>query len=541
MLDEKKNEVLQENEDFNLEDLFENDNDLIRQSEDGIEIKEEEQVEINLGESVAEDVEEDKIRKTKKKGNKNGGSVSKSDNYKYFIYLFVILGITVFVLWFNLASKTGNVDENGNPIYVYQTIGTVFSKVNLWFLALFLGFIFLYYILNSLSLFLYARLYTRRYKFHQAYANNSIGSFYSAITPGASGGQFAQIITFKKQGIPVSNGASIFVMSFIVYQGCLIFLGLISLIFKFNLLVSLNMIPIAIGDLTFSLPIWIFILFGFAINLIVIFLLLFMSYSKKIAHFISVTLVNFLAKIKIVKDPQGKSKEIRIQVENYRIELRRLQSNIPFFLISIFINLLILIVNQLAPFFSGLALNAFDMANTNWGMKIFDCITFMNFHQMTTSLIPLPGSAGVSEIVFGALLGPSSYFYSQEFYAQGGLNILMLVWRFGTFYIPFIINGIIAATYKSRGIPVQDRIIPVANKHTMLTIQLETYQERKVSSDTIYETKMLERKELLDKIMMKEKRKKKTAAINTLKQKDAQETEEIDTLTIGEDDEHSDI
>ena len=52
--------------------------------------------------------------------------------------------------------------------------------------------------------------------------------------------------------------------------------------------------------------------------------------------------------------------------------------------------------------------------------------------------------------------------------------------------IPFIINGIVSATYKTRGLPVKERIIPVGNRTTMLTIQLETYHERKLTSDIAY-------------------------------------------------------
>ena len=70
-----------------------------------------------------------------------------------------------------------------------------------------------------------------------------------------------------------------------------------------------------------------------------------------------------------------------------------------------------------------------------------------------------------------------------------------------TFYIPFIINGVVAATYKSRGMPVKDRILPVGDKKTMLTIQLSTYAERKETSDIAYETRVMERKELLQRMI----------------------------------------
>lgn len=532
MFDEQKNKDLQDkeivNDDIDLNDVGSFDDSKYSS------LFYKDVNDINLGEGVNEDILEDAQKNKNEEEKEDKPQKKKNDNYKYIIYLVLILTITALVLWYNLTGKT--TDANGNPIYVYQTIGGVFANMNWGFFALFIGFIVLSYLISSFIIFMFARLYTKHYKYHQAVANNSIGAFYSAITPGASGGQFAQVYTFKKQGIPVSNSASIFVMMFIVSQSVLICFGLISLITRFNLVVQVDSIPITLGELSFNIPIWIFILMGFILNLLVIFLLLFMSYSKRFLHFISVTLINWLYRFHLIKNPEEKTKSIKIQVENYRIELRRLQSNIPFTILIILLCATNLIITQLAPFFSGLALNAFDLNNLNVGSKMYDCIVSLNFHQMITGLIPLPGSAGVSEIVFGILFGSSSNYFASEFYSKGGLNILLLVWRFGTFYIPFIINGIVAATYKTRGIPYKERVIPVGNRKTMLTIQMETYVERKASSDTIYETKALERRELLNKLKIGGHKVPKTTEINI--ESTIMNDEDI---VIGEKDEHSDI
>ena len=54
-----------------------------------------------------------------------------------------------------------------------------------------------------------------------------------------------------------------------------------------------------------------------------------MSYSHRIHNFIMHYGVGFLAKIKILKHPDQTRESLRIQVENFKIELRRLLSNIP--------------------------------------------------------------------------------------------------------------------------------------------------------------------------------------------------------------------
>ena len=495
-----------------------------------VDIEDVEVNEQNLGESIQEDVCEEKKEIKEKKNPKNS-------LFKYLIYLGIILLITACVLWYNLTRPTKGI--NGEDVLVYETIGDVAANTNIWYFLLLIFSIVFGFFIAALIIWCFAKLYTKHYKMHQAVANALIGSFYSAITPGSSGGQFAQVYVFKKQGMPVSNSASIFVMSFIVYQVCLIVFGLISLFTSFAAIANINVVPITIGDVNFNIPIWIFILFGFVLNLIVIVALFFMSLSRRFQNFICNGVIGILAKIKIVKNPEETRKSIRIQVENYRIEFRRLQSNLAFTGLIFLIYCFSIINSNIQPFLCGLALNAFDAETLgNAGLmfqKFYESIAYSNFHQMATGLLPLPGSAGVSEIVFGSLFGPTSHYFSDSFYTTGGgINILLLLWRFMTFYIPFIINGVVAATYKSRGMPVSERIVPVGNKKTMLTIQLETYIERKETSDIAYSTRVMERKELLQKMKIIKPKSKNKKSSKKVKSPANPELNCDETLNLGD-------
>ena len=140
---------------------------------------------------------------------------------KYILYLVLIIGLTSLVLGFSLSGET--VYEGvTNPTVV--AIGMMFKDMDIMYIFIFIGMLLLSHSLGSFCLFMFARLYTRKYKYHQALANQMVGTFYNNITPGAnSGGQFAQAITFKKQGVNISNAASVLVMQFIIYQLCLLF------------------------------------------------------------------------------------------------------------------------------------------------------------------------------------------------------------------------------------------------------------------------------------------------------------------------------
>ena len=244
---------------------------------------------------------------------KEANTKPKKKRYKYIIYIVLILSLTTLVLYFSLR---GTITYNGEELPTFVAIGKIFTEIDVGYLFVFFGLLLLNNLLGAFALFLFARLYTRKYKYHQALANQMIGVFYNDITPGSnSGGQFAQAITFKKQGMNISNAASVMVMQFIVYQSCLFILGLISL-FKIDTILDIQIIRIGSVDI----PIIIFIIFGFLLNLIVISSMYFMSYSRWFHNLITNNLMDLLGKMHLIKNVEEKKLQLRVQVENFRIE-----------------------------------------------------------------------------------------------------------------------------------------------------------------------------------------------------------------------------
>ncbi len=434
------------------------------------------------------------------------GKEKKKNLKKYFLYLIIILLITGVVIYLNLRDT---VVIDGVSYKIYELVPRTLQTMNVKAFLIFIGVVILAFLINAGILFLFAKLYQRHYKYHQALACHSFGEFFSAITPGASGGQVAQVYLMKKQGILVSNGASIFVMSYICYQIVLVIVGVISVCTSMNLINSIPAIPldIQINGQQLNIPISVFIIAGFVLNVLVIVMLFFMALSSKFQHFVVHSVMGFLAKIHLIKNVEKKRESIRIQVENFRIEFKRLQTNIGFTTLLIFLNVVLIILKDMYPLLAGACLNGFDgVENINWFKKIYDCIVLSNFHQMATGLIPLPGSAGVSEFVFERLFGATSGFFpSANFYDHGGSQMVLLFWRFITFYIPFLINGIVTATYKTRGLHSKDGIfVPPADRKTMLTIQFETIEERKENVSEPISLIDKERKKIKNKINDKE-------------------------------------
>ncbi len=430
----------------------------------------------------------------KKKTPEEEAKERKKKKITYICYLLFILVVTGVVLAVSLTQ--GNTAEE-----VFE----LFQNMNFTYFGVLCGAIIFTFLLNSFILWLFVKLYSKRYRYHRALANKAIGTFYDGITPGASGGQVAQIYTFKKQGITVSNAASVMVMMYIVYQSCLIVMGIISVSTHAKDFLNLQTINIIINGQQIPIPIVLFIILGFGLNLLVIALLVFMSTSSRFQSFITGKVINFGAKLHLIKKPDETRLNVNTQVENFRIEFRRLQSNIPFTILVSFLTFLALAIVDSYPFICGLALNGFKEFNSANEVihNIFLSIVYTNFHQMITGLIPLPGSSGISEYVFFILF--NNFFNAENFESSGGTNAVMLLWRFMTFHIPFFVTGVVSATYRTRG-PNKDEFIS-ADKKTYYTIQMETFDERKASSDRAYQTNVVEKQEKFVNYIKKKKNK----------------------------------
>lgn len=457
-----------------------------------------------------------KIRKSFMNSDFSGTSAKKQKgknrSLKYIIYILIVLVATGISLGLSVAGET-----NGTPNFFL--IVDTFANADFRYILLMIGLVSLSYLIDGLIILVFCRLYTRRYKLHQGVATSLVGQFYSDVTPGASGGQVMQVYTMKSQGVVVSNAASIMVMWFILYQTALIIFDIAAYIVEAPQIMSIKSIDIPMGDTTLNLPMLPLIIAGFALNLSAIMLLFFMSYSHKVHNFILRYVIGFLGKIHIVKKPDEARENLRVQVENFKIELRRLQANIPVVILQVTLFLLLLFCRFCIPYFAGLALNAWTVPEAE-GMKAFtptfnfgkmlDAAFLSAFHQMVTGLLPLPGSAGVSELFYSLLF--QTYFstypghvYSTQVNSAGlselsnlsvWLSSTQILWRTITFHIPLVVSGFTAALYRSR--PKEP--IHYANRQTFVALQLETMEARKASADTMYETRQMSRRALQQKL-----------------------------------------
>lgn len=418
--------------------------------------------------------------------------VLKKGRVKYLIYIGIVLiatGISLgFALWGDKFSETVNAFKNVDPLYICLIILIVFAS----------------YAFDGLIIYIFCRLYTRRYRWHQGCATTLIGQFYSDITPGATGGQIMEVFTLRKQGMKVANAASIMVMWFIMYQTSLIIFDIIALCVEWQTIITSK--PLFIGGLNWEIPLLPLIIIGFALNLSVIAILYMMSFSSRFHNWIIKYGLGFLAKIKLVKNLEEQREKVRIHALNFKNELKRLQTNFPVIIVTFIVFMVMLFARFSIPYFAGLSLNA-------WGDKSFSAVLLFRSaflsatHQMVTGLIPLPGSAGVSEMCFEYLfynyfyygpdgVTPSALVSSLEPSKVGGvmegiMSSTQILWRTATFHIVLLVTGIVAAFYHGR----PSKSMEYANRKTFVDLQYETYQHddlNKTELDLVENTQILQ-------------------------------------------------
>ncbi len=454
---------------------------------------------------------------------------------RYILNIAFVLIATFLALYFTLKDN-------------FDTIIDYLLSANLMWIAVIIGIMVVMIFIRGTILYCFARLYTRKYNVFKGIAVDQIGVFYNAVTPGASGGEIMEAYTFNKQGIPISSAVSIMAMYSIVYQSVLILYGIVSFIVKYDFIITLNNWELNLEFVQLSIPMWLLAILGFLLNAGVIMLVLLMGYWRGFHNFIMGPCIKFLAKIKIVKKPDEQREKLRVQVENFKIELRRLLTNIPLTILVSVLMFLLLTCKFCIPYFVGLALgNQSDVA-TFW-----DSVFLSNFHQMVTGLIPLPGSSGVSELFFYQIFYNSAnpvqgfYFALDEAgndMSQSLTQASLLVWRSITFSIPLIFAGLLSAFYKASPKEKIQRDEGLPNRETLTQLQAETMEVRNAELLEAEETQSLNRQKILSRLkaVNKEEREAKKAQKQLEEQKKEEDankhpSEDVTNIDINDEDE----
>ncbi|MCD7950893.1 MAG: flippase-like domain-containing protein [Erysipelotrichaceae bacterium] len=323
----------------------------------------------------------------------------KKGNYIFNVLLILIIGFIAVYIFID-----GEFDQ---MLYAFQNASLF------WIVIMFLG-MFLYYFFDALSLIHFGRVYKKDYSLKQSLTNCISAYFFNGVTPFASGGQFAQVYIFNKQGIIPTYSASILLLSFICYQSVLVIYTAIILLLRLQYFISNEVYSIGL------------VLLGFFINLLVILVLFLGANSKALQNFIIHNIIKLLYKIHIIKDYELTSIRIERYFSDFREQLHFLQNNKTILMKVVFNNFMKLSIAYSMPF---LATKAMRLSVSY--SQLLDFMTLCSCIYMITAFIPIPGSSGGAEGLYMVMF---------SFLGTVGVTSSMMLWRFMTYYLGLILG-----------------------------------------------------------------------------------------------------
>ncbi len=207
--------------------------------------------------------------------------------------------------------------------------------------------------------------------------------------------------------------------------------------------------------------------------------------ARWIHSFVINGIVSVLGKLKILKQPELIKENIKIQIENFRIELKRLQANTPVTVVLLLLFFLRMSISNSLPYVSALALPTIDLSGTNF----FDGIFMTAYLNVIVNFAPLPGAVGFSEFFF-------SYLFQSLFGGYGQTIAPQLIWRGFTFYLTLIIGAFVLIFYRFGG----KQTIFTTEQPSFIELQKQTIELRRQTAEIMFNTRELSTVNLRHKV-----------------------------------------
>ena len=243
-----------------------------------------------------------------------------------------------------------------------------------------------------------------------------VGTYYSCITPGATGGQPMQLLNLNRAGVPMGLGTSALTVKFMCFQAMLTVLSTVLWATHFRYVqeqISGNM--------------WILII-GYVYNLVVVGLTLSMGTSRRLVKLLLNLIIGIGTKLRLVKDPDGTRERWHAAGEVFHTSFTLLLKRPGDLLVQLFIGGMQLMAQMTIIY---LLFHAFGLS----GHSYFQITTLGILQYVSAAYTPLPGASGAQEGVF-------ALYFSQVF-PDGVRVVALLLWRFFTYYIWLIIGAVV--------------------------------------------------------------------------------------------------
>lgn len=326
--------------------------------------------------------------------------IKKLMHNRLFVFVMMTL-LTALALAFSLHGQLNEVFDNLSRLSLLDLIPLALAG-----LAPFL--------IYGLILMVMARQLKQGYRYLSGLKTALVGGFMSGVTPSSTGGQFAQVYSFMKQGLKGSDALGMIWMDFFLYTGSTVLISLILFLFSQQNLDTGTLLTFF--RLSILINLLIFLILGHAV--------FFPAQFKRL----SIPFIRFLRKIKAVKSDDAEEKVSQF-ADNFQLVLKSMRKlNVLMLLIGL--NCLRVIIYFMIPVFVAQVLRISLSAET-----VFMFIALASFVFMVNTFVPIPGSAGAAESVFVL-----SY---SKIVDKAVASSIMILWRFSSFYLVLILGFLV--------------------------------------------------------------------------------------------------
>ena len=248
-----------------------------------------------------------------------------------------------------------------------------------------------------------------------------IGSFYSSVTPAATGGQPMQVLALKKRNIPAGISSSGLAVKFFTFQTALLTLG--GLLWVLNPAIVLSSIDKAK---------WI-VFAGFVLNGLSVVAVLLLAINKNIVRAIITLAIRAGKALRLVRDVSRLTSRADAAITDFHASVDMLTHH-PIRLFYLYLLSCLQVLGLMSIAYC--VYRALGMAQYSY----FDILTLQFLLYIAASFTPLPGASGAQEGGF--------YVFFQNVFPADKLVGALLLWRFFTYYFTLMI-GLVAVIVDS--------------------------------------------------------------------------------------------
>lgn len=324
-------------------------------------------------------------------------------NKKYWISAAVL--VLVICLTMYTLLKDFNISDIVNTILGVNPICIVLCVI----------MVILYSVFEGLGLKVALRTFGTKISCKKGFVYGNVDLYFSLITPSSTGGQPVMAYYMNKDSIPISQSTMAILLNTLNFKVVLLLLATAMLVFK--------------PDLIFGNGVLVTVLYfiGYGMNVIMSTLCFMAMFSQTVVRKVSYGFINFLGKIKILKKPQHILAVLEKSLGDYAQcaqFIKGSRSVVP----KVFI---VNFIQRICLFTVGyLVYRSFGQTSLNY----FEVVGIQAAIATSANSLPVPGAAGVTEVVFMLL-------YSSIYPDSELLVSALLLTRFFDYYFSLVMSG----------------------------------------------------------------------------------------------------